>query len=125
MGYTQNYLIQNSFIMEYTILESVIMILLWIAAIYGITQIITEASIFSTVRNYFASRTGFMSHLGTLLNCFLCASVWVSAGVSMVLYSPCTQMYPELNSHIFAIFFDAMIGSAFAWFLYVLENRIS
>lgn len=109
--------------MEINLLESVIMILLWLASIYGITQIIVDASIFEPIRNFFLSRTGVLNWLGSLVDCFLCSSVWVSAFVSLTLYSPTLHVFGECHYLFMNIFFDAMIGSALAWFMRIWENN--
>lgn len=108
--------------MEFNAIENLLMLLLWLASIYGITQIIVDASIFEPVRNFFLSRKGFLNWFGSLVDCFLCTSVWVSAFASLTLYSPTIHVFGECEYLFMNVFFDAMIGSALVWFMRIWEN---
>lgn len=95
----------------------------WSLAVYGITQIITEATIFEWLRDGLSnSDNGIVNFFGKLVSCFLCCSVWVSFALSF-LYSPSFELWPNVNYGSW--FIDGMIGSTIVWFLHVLENRLS
>ncbi len=96
---------------------------LWSLAIYGITQIITEASIFENVRNFLTdSNNRIFNFFGKLVSCFLCASVWVSFLLSVWVFSPSLFFWPYLS--IGSFFIDGMIGSTIVWFLHIYENKL-
>lgn len=91
----------------------------WALAIYGITQIITEATIFEKVRDKISESSVFF---GKLVTCFLCASVWISFLLSIWAFSPSFILWPHLGYT--SIFIDGMIGSTIVWFLHVIENKL-
>jgi hypothetical protein len=93
---------------------------LWALAIYGITQIITEATIFEWLRNRLTPYKFF----GKLVTCFLCASVWISFFLSAWVFSPSAVLWSDLYM-IESTFIDGMIGSTIVWFLHVYENKLS
>ncbi len=93
-----------------------IMILVWTFCIFGFTQILVESSIFEPVREYFAMN----STLEKLINCFLCVSVWVSGIMSLLLFSPCGFLWPELHK-VSKTVLDAMLGSSLAWLIHCVE----
>lgn len=97
----------------------------WVFIIYGISQIVTEASIFAWLRDGLTkSRFKVFNVLGKLVTCFLCTSVWVSFLMGAFTYSPTAELWTNL-APIQNIFLDGMYGSTFAWFLYVTEARFS
>jgi hypothetical protein len=90
----------------------------WALAGYGITQIITDSSIFRPIRKLLRNTV-----LSELVTCFLCSSVWVMGGLSAFLYSPSAEIFQFNNYHIAVyIFTDAMMGSAILWFMRLIEN---
>jgi hypothetical protein len=91
---------------------------LWSFAVYGITQIITEATIFEGLRN----RLENVKFFGKLVSCFLCASVWISFLLSAWIFSPASLLWPYL-SLFESVFIDGMIGSTIVWFLHIYENK--
>ena len=97
----------------------------WVFIIYGISQIITEASIFSWLRDALTdSKFKLFNVLGKLVTCFLCTSVWVAFSLGAFAYSPTAELWPHLNNGA-NIFLDGMYGSTFAWFLYMAEAKLS
>lgn len=108
--------------------------------VYGMSQIISEASIMKPVRNFFSeSDNRFMSWVGTGISCFLCISVWVSFLISWHVFSPSLVVYPYIKAPaIFSIgeieivytkakilFIDGMIGSAIAWLYRSVEEFLT
>lgn len=85
----------------------------WVAIVYGISQIITEATIFENVREFLIEH---VNPIGHLVSCFLCTSVWVSGITSLLLYSPVTYFFDLPQLSVLGIFFNAMLGSTIAWF---------
>lgn len=110
-------------------------LLIWCLIIYGITQIIVEASIFSWLRNALLKRKNPVdSFFGKLISCFLCASVWISFILSATLYSPTEELWPHLASldilsisvgGVVTTFLDGMLGSSIVWFLYCIESKLT
>jgi hypothetical protein len=98
---------------------------IWSIAIYGITQIITEATIFKWLRDYFTqSKNKISLFFGKLITCFLCASVWISFILSGWVFSPSTELWTDL-SIVESIFIDGMIGSTIVWFLHLYESKLN
>lgn len=123
---------------------------IWLFVIYGINQIITEASIFSYFRKHVRNK-----FIKEIVNCILCNSVWVSFFVSYCLWSPIgsifktelfysdisgvaicfAKAFPEIQNFIISslnfilkiisMFFDGMMGSACVWFLHIIERKLS
>lgn len=88
-------------------------------AVYGIAQIITEATIFEWVRNKLSG-----TWFGGLVNCFLCTSVWVSFGFSYFVYSAASDIL-STEFQLVSVFLDGMFLSALVWFFYVIESKLS
>jgi len=108
-------------------------LLIWCLIVYGITQIVVEATIFSKLRSVLSRNISF---LGKLISCFLCSSVWISFILSVTLYSPTAQLWPHLLSLEFpatdipmgwfvTMFLDGILGSSIVWFLYCIENKLT
>lgn len=96
----------------------------WSLAIYGITQIISEATVFEPLRNFLTnSKFKPFNKVGELISCFLCCSVWVSFFVSIVVFSPSLEIWSHLSFWHF--FFDGMIGSTIVWFFHIYEGKLS
>lgn len=106
--------------------------------VFGMSQIISEATIFKPVRDSFkGSKYGFIKWIGHGISCFLCISVWISILSGWYVFSPSLNIFPQLiTPSIFEIpfteleftytkakvlFIDGMIGSALAWFYYCFE----
>lgn len=87
---------------------------------YGITQIITESTLFKPFRNLFPLK----SWLGTFIRCFLCISVWVGFIISTLIYS-ISYNYLYIYNPIMSIFVDGIILSAASWLLYSLEIKLN
>lgn len=96
---------------------------IWALAIYGITQIITEATIFEWLRDELSnSQDKVNNFFGKLVSCFLCCSVWVSFLLSAWVFSPSATLWPHMPFGSF--FIDGMIGSTIVWFLHIYENKL-
>lgn len=96
---------------------------IWSLAIYGITQIITEATIFEWLRSTFSnSKNDVDKFFGKLISCFLCCSVWVGFLLSVWVWSPSSILWPEIPFG--NVFIDGMIGSTIVWFLHIYENKL-
>lgn len=105
--------------------------------VFGSTQIIAEAMIFKPIRDLFKdSQFSIIRFIGKGISCFLCVSVWMSAFISLCIYSPTSNIFPNLSdstnnililfinidvTQFKILFTDAMLGSAIAWFLYCFE----
>ena len=121
----------------------------WVFSIYGINQIIVESTLFSSIRK----NTKF-AFFKSIINCFLCNSVWVAFLVSYLIWSPfrqafTTDLYSSDISYVFfkyaeryedltdilipllhfiikiiSMFFDGMIGSAIVWIIHAYEIKL-
>lgn len=84
-----------------------------VLVLYNITQIIVESILFSKVRK--------IKILNLLLSCFLCTSVWISFILSFFLFN-----YAEyLGYNRFSWFFNGMFFSSIAWFLHLIEGKLT
>lgn len=96
-------------------------VLMWIIASYGMTNILVYGSIFNGVRdkihkwgnNEVAVFNQVGKFLSGLIQCVLCTSTWVGFFLSFVLYSPWHEMI-GLNQ-FFSIFFDGMLSAGAVW----------
>lgn len=121
-------------------------LIFWIFSIYGITQIIVESTLFKPVRQNASHR-----FIHSIINCFLCTSVWVAFFISLMIWSPFKQAFytdlcytdialvmfdaadafdslsPLILSmlqfviKLISAFFDGMLGSAIVWLIHVHE----
>lgn len=98
----------------------ILKLFIWLMIAYGVTQIITDSSLFAPIRNAI-SIMPFMGFLSKLVTCFLCTSVWVCFFFSWTLWSP-TEEFFDSNYYFFL---DGMFGSAVLWFLRTYENKLS
>lgn len=101
--------------MSYSILQ----IIVWLIVAYGTTQIITDSVLFQPLKD-FIKRFRYLGLLSTLLDCFLCASVWVCFLTSVFIWSP-TQIFLPVQHQFFI---DGMFGSCVLWFLRGIENKL-
>jgi hypothetical protein len=92
----------------------------WLLIGYGMTETITNSSLFAPVRK--AIRIRFLSRL---ITCFFCTSVWVMGFLSAILYGPSHFIFEYTGHHpaIF-IFTDAMLGSTLLYFLLLIEQKL-
>ena len=83
--------------------------LIWILAVYGMSQILVFGSIFENLRNWLIRKSEFF---GDLIQCMMCTSTWVGAFFSLTFFSPTLSLItiPHTN-----IFFDAMLASGSVW----------
>lgn len=99
-------------------------VFVWSLTIYGITQIVTEATIFEWFRVWLKTGTNAVRHfLSKLVSCFLCTSVWISGLLSVWIFSPSSILWPDVSVFESA-FIDAMFGSTIVWFMHLYENKI-
>ncbi len=98
-------------------------ILMWLIAAYGMTNILVYGSIFNGLRNWIHKNAepnigwilfrSIFSFISELIKCMLCTSTWVGFFLSMALYSPWHEMI-GLNKYI-SIFFDGMLSAGAVW----------
>jgi hypothetical protein len=99
-------------------------ILFWMMAAYGMTNILIWGSIFESTRVFIKKHSKFF---GDLISCTLCTSTWVGFFMSLVLGG--------LSNHyvkapwIAYLFFDGMATAGGVWFINAIteffeENRI-
>jgi len=94
-------------------------IIVWLIIVYGITQIIVDSTLFEGIKN-FLSVLPIVKIISQLMNCFLCASVWVSFLVSYFVWSPTNTFF----SFEYQFFLDGMFGSCVLWFIRAVENKM-
>jgi hypothetical protein len=98
-------------------------ILIWLLAAYGMSNILVYGSIFQGLRNWFrkvgdsgipvlSQVFGFISDL---VSCMMCTSTWSGFFMSFVAYSPWHEML-GVNQYS-SIFFDGLLASGFVWAL--------
>lgn len=96
-------------------------VLIWLLAAYGMSNILVYGSIFSGMRNtlsewgnsQYTPFRGVFKFISDLLSCMMCTSTWVGFFMSYVAYSPWNQII-GLNEYV-SIFFDGMLASGFVW----------
>jgi hypothetical protein len=96
-------------------------ILIWILASYGMTNILVYGSIFNGFRDwiqkwgnsYYAPFRGVGKFLSSLISCVLCTSTWVGFFFSLTLFAPFHELI-GLNKY-FSIFFDGMLSAGAVW----------
>jgi hypothetical protein len=100
--------------------------------VFQITQIITESTLFQPIRTHFyllESETIFINEIYKfiykLINCFLCASVWISFILLLILLQDFTVTFDlfEIRNVCLSIFLDTMLLSGVTWFWHCLENN--
>lgn len=108
-------------------------LLIWLIAAYGMTQIIVYGSIFQGLRNSI-NRTANMgiplisnifNFIDGIVSCMMCCSTWVGFFMSFI-WSPWVNV---MDVHpIISIFFDGMLASGGVWAINAIvewfeENR--
>jgi hypothetical protein len=96
-------------------------ILIWLLAAYGMSNILVYGSIFQGLRNWFREMgnsnipviNGVFKFISDLVGCMMCTSTWVGFFMSFVGYSPWHEII-GLNQYA-SIFFDGMLASGFVW----------
>lgn len=95
-------------------------LLTWLIAAYGMTQILVYGSIFNNTRqsihewgnSHYMAFNGIGKFISGLISCVMCTSTWVGFFMSFF-YSPMSEL---LNLHqIPAVFFDGMLASGGVW----------
>jgi hypothetical protein len=98
-----------------------IILLTWILAAYGMTQIIVHGSIFQSTREGIR-RTAELNipvisplfdFIRGIVTCMMCCSTWVGFFMSLTVYSPFGVIYAA--HPVFGIFFDGMLASGSVW----------
>lgn len=108
-------------------------LLLWLIAAYGMTQIIVYGSIFQGLRDSI-NRTGKMgipvispvfNFIDGIVSCMMCCSTWVGFFMSFI-WSPWVNIM-EVHP-VISVFFDGMLASGGVWAINAMvewfeENR--
>lgn len=89
-----------------------------IFVLYNITQIITESSLFESVRQF---KVNNKKILHPLLSCFLCTSVWISFLLTFVLFDYASH----LGYQQFSWFLNGLFFSSVTWFIHIIEIKLS
>lgn len=120
----------------------------WLLVSYGTTQILVESYLFMGFRESIRRRSQFF---GELISCMLCSGTWVSALLSILIWSPSRAMFTMdvlpvhyttldggvlhyvasglfniieiLRTGVFA-YMDAMLGSTVIWFIHLIDNKL-
>ena len=96
-------------------------ILIWLLAAYGMSNILVYGSIFQGLRNWFREMgnsnipviNSVFKFISDLVGCMMCVSAWTGFFMSFVGYSPWHEII-GLNQYA-SIFFDGMLASGFVW----------
>jgi hypothetical protein len=98
-------------------------ILMWVIAAYGMTNILVYGSIFNGLRNWTHKNadpnvgwklfTPIFTFVSSLIQCVLCTSTWVGFFLSLLLYSPWHEII-GFNQY-FSVFFDGMLSAGAVW----------
>jgi hypothetical protein len=90
----------------------IMIMLFWVLAAYGMTNILVWGSIFETTRTWIKKHSKFF---GDLISCTLCTSTWVGFFMSLTLGSLSARYF---NTVWFVdLFFDGMISAGSVWAL--------
>jgi hypothetical protein len=111
-------------------------ILIWLLAAYGMSNILVYGSIFQGLRNWFREMgnsnipviNSVFKFISDLVGCMMCTSTWTGFFMSFVAYSPWHEML-GVNQYA-SIFFDGMLASGAVWAINAIiewfeENRPS
>ena len=111
-------------------------VLIWVLAAYGMSNILVYGSIFQGMRDSFRKIGDskipvigdLFNFISDLLSCMMCTSTWVGFFMSLVSYSPWCEIV-GLNQYL-SIFFDGMLASGAVWAINAIvewfeENRMS
>ena len=96
------------------------LLLTWLIAAYGMTQILVYGSIFNEQRlwiktlgeNELIPFNGICKFISGLISCVMCTSTWVGFLMSFI-WSPWVNLF-DVNP-IFGVFFDGMLASGGVW----------
>lgn len=96
-------------------------ILIWLLAAYGMSNILVYGSIFQEPRDVikmwgeseFMPFNGIFKFISELLSCMMCTSTWNGFILSILYFSPSTELIG--TSPWVSWFFDGMISSGFVW----------
>ena len=98
-------------------------ILMWVIAAYGMTNILVYGSIFNGLRNWIHKNAqpnvrgvilkSVFEFVSSLIQCVLCTSTWVGFFLSLTLFAPWNEMI-GLNKY-FSVFFDGMLSAGAVW----------
>lgn len=94
-------------------------ILFEVFVLYQITQVISESTLTKPFRDYLNkhSRYTVVGFLHSLMNCFLCTSVWVGFTLSFFLFDLAAYL-----GYTHSWFWNGLFFSGITWFLYVWEQ---
>ena len=95
-------------------------ILIWLLAAYGMSNILVYGSIFQGLRNGVKNWgntvlpfNGLAKFVGELLSCMMCTSTWTGFFFSLTYFSPSLSL---MGTPIWCSwFFDGLIASGFVW----------
>ena len=88
--------------------------ILWILAVFGLTNGLSTAGVFSPVWNTLKSSKNFvLNQLGEMGLCPKCLAFWVGGGFSL--------FYETLTSSLFV---DMCVASATTWLLYAVSCKL-
>jgi hypothetical protein len=102
----------------------IMIMLFWVLAAYGMTNILVWGSIFESTRTFIKKHSKFF---GDLISCTLCTSTWVGFFMSLTLGSLSAHYFHTV--WVFDLFFDGMVSAGSVWALngiieFFEENRI-
>jgi hypothetical protein len=95
-------------------------LLIWLLAAYGMSNILVYGSIFQGLRNFIKAWgesvlpfNGVAKFVSDLLSCMMCTSTWVGFFFGIAYYSPSTSLIGTPTW--IGWFFDGLIASGFVW----------
>ena len=96
-------------------------LLMWLIAAYGMSQILVYGSIFTSLRegihklgdNPFTPFQPIFKFISGLISCMMCTSTWVGFFMGAFVHSPFTE-FLGINP-IIGVFFDGMLASGGVW----------
>lgn len=92
------------------------MFLVYSAIVYGITNIITQSTIFEPLRDFFKKYNDF---LGSLFSCPMCMGFWVGAALSLCNISPALNFFDDAHYITYLKYIlDGGMASGIAWVMH-------
>jgi hypothetical protein len=95
-------------------------LLIWLLAAYGMSNILVYGSIFQGMRDELKNWgnnelpfNGLAKFVSDLLTCMMCTSAWVGFFLGITYYSPSMSLIG--TSDWVSWFFDGMVASGFVW----------
>jgi hypothetical protein len=96
-------------------------LLMWLIAAYGMSQILVYGSIFNELRegihkwgaSEYAAFNGIGKFISGLISCMMCTSTWVGFFMGAFVHSPFTELI-GVNPYV-GVFFDGMLASGGVW----------